>query len=199
MGEGCVRSQTQVKFPVGVHCMSQVSVGGEVASNADGERSGVATWVVEAVVAFAILVAGVVVLYTSYQLGAGWTTDGPGAGYFPFYVGVMLALSGAVTLYQAIFGKERSTEVFVDREQLKRILSVLLPAVVFVLAIQFIGVYVASAIYIAAFMIILGKFSWIKSILLGLIVNTVFFLMFEVWFKVPLFKGSLEPLRFLGY
>lgn len=179
--------------------MSQVSVGGEVASNADGERSGVATWVVEAVVAFAILVAGVVVLYTSYQLGAGWTTDGPGAGYFPFYVGVMLALSGAVTLYQAIFGKERSTEVFVDREQLKRILSVLLPAVVFVLAIQFIGVYVASAIYIAAFMIILGKFSWIKSILLGLIVNTVFFLMFEVWFKVPLFKGSLEPLRFLGY
>jgi Tripartite tricarboxylate transporter TctB family len=179
--------------------MSQGSVGGEVASNAGDERAGVATWVVEAVVAFAILVGGVVVLYTSYKLGAGWTTDGPGAGYFPFYVGVMLALSGAVTLYQAVFGKERNTEVFVDGEQLKRILSVLLPAVVYVLAVQFIGIYVASAIYIAAFMIILGKFSWIKSILLGLIVNTVFFLMFEVWFKVPLFKGSLEPLRFLGY
>ena len=27
----------------------------------------------------------------------------------------------------------------------------------------------------------------------------LFFVMFEVWFKVPLFKGSLEPLRFLGF
>ena len=31
------------------------------------------------------------------------------------------------------------------------------------------------------------------------IVNAIFFMMFEVWFKVPLFKGSLEPLSFLGY
>ena len=30
-------------------------------------------------------------------------------------------------------------------------------------------------------------------------VNTIFFLMFEVWFKVPLYKGIYEPLSFLGY
>ena len=35
--------------------------------------------------------------------------------------------------------------------------------------------------------------------ILGVIVIAVFFLMFEVWFKVPLYKGMLEPLRFLGY
>lgn len=160
---------------------------------------GVPTYVIEAVVAFLILVTGAVVVYKSYQLGAGWTTDGPGAGYFPFYIGLLLALSGAVTLYQALLGSARNTEVFVDAVQLKRILSVLIPAAVYVLGVQFLGLYVASAIYIALFMVILGKFSWIKGLLLGLIVNTVFFLMFEVWFKVPLFKGSLEPLRFLGY
>ena len=48
-------------------------------------------------------------------------------------------------------------------------------------------------------MIILGKYSHVKSVLLAIIVNTVFFMMFEVWFKVPLYKGTLEPLRFLGY
>jgi hypothetical protein len=48
-------------------------------------------------------------------------------------------------------------------------------------------------------MIILGKYSPVKSVLMGLAVNAFFFVMFEVWFKVPLFKGSLEPLRFLGY
>jgi hypothetical protein len=45
----------------------------------------------------------------------------------------------------------------------------------------------------------LGKYSWTKSIAVGVLVNVTFFLMFEVWFKVPLWKGDLDPLRFLGY
>jgi hypothetical protein len=59
--------------------------------------------------------------------------------------------------------------------------------------------YLASAIYIALFMIILGKFSKVKSIVTGIAVVVLFFFMFEVWFKVPLFKGMLDPLAFLGY
>lgn len=162
-------------------------------------RTGVATNVVEAVVAFLILVMGIVVVQASWKLGAGWTSDGPGAGYFPFYVGLILCISGLGTMFQALFGKKKNTEIFVDSEQLKRVLSVLLPAVIYVGAIQLLGLYVASAIYIALFMIILGKFSRIKSVIVALSVAALFFFMFEVWFKVPLFKGQLEPLRFLGY
>ena len=98
-----------------------------------------------------------------------------------------------------MLGKERNTDVFVDREQLGRVLSVLLPAAVFVSAIALVGIYVASAIYIALFMIVLGKYSWIKSVIAALAINVVLFCMFEVWFKVPLYKGSLDPLAFLGY
>jgi len=54
-------------------------------------------------------------------------------------------------------------------------------------------------VYIAAFMIVLGKFGRVKSVTVALVIAVVFFLMFEVWFKVPLFKGSLDPLAFLGY
>jgi len=68
-----------------------------------------------------------------------------------------------------------------------------------VIGVQYVGLYVASAIYIAVFMVWLGKYSWFKSVAVGLSVNVSLFLMFEVWFKVPLFKGSLEPLRVLGY
>ena len=78
-------------------------------------------------------------------------------------------------------------------------LSVLVPAAVFVLAAMFLGLYVASAIYIAAFMIVLGKYPPVKSVVLSVVIVAVFFLMFEVWFKVPLYKGRLDPLRFLGY
>jgi hypothetical protein len=48
-------------------------------------------------------------------------------------------------------------------------------------------------------MVVLGKYSWIKSVVAALAVNVTFFLMFEVWFKVPLFKGNFDLLSGLGY
>lgn len=162
-------------------------------------RTGVPTYIVESVVALLVVLLGVVVITGSWKLGSGWTTDGPGAGYFPFYIGVILCLAGIGILVQGLLGKGRNHEIFVDSVQLRRVLSVLLPALVYVLAVQFIGLYVGSALYIALFMIVLGKYSPLKSVIVALGVVTLFFFMFEVWFKVPLFKGMLDPLRFLGY
>jgi len=165
----------------------------------EGARTGIPTYVVEAVVAGLVLIAGLVVIFGSRKLGSGWTSDGPGAGYFPFYIGLITAISGLGVLYQALLGKNRNTEIFVDGEQFKRVMSVLIPAAVYVLAIQVIGIYVASAIYIALFMVILGKYSWVRSVIVALAVSILFFCLFEVWFKVPLFKGMYDPLSFLGY
>jgi hypothetical protein len=164
-----------------------------------GERTGVPTFAVEAAVAALIIVMGLVVLFGSRNLGSGWTSDGPGAGYFPFYIGIILCISGAGTLYQALFGKKRNNDIFVDGEQIRRVLMVLIPAIVFVAAIQVFGIYLASAVYIAGFMIFLGKFGKGKSIGIALGVSVFFFVLFEVWFKIPLYKGLLKPLDFLGY
>lgn len=167
---------------------------------ADGvPRTGVPTYIVESVVAVVIVLLGALVIQGSWKLGSGWTSDGPGAGYFPFYIGVILCISGTGVLVQGLLAKNKNHEIFVDSEQLKRVLSVLLPALLYVLVVQFIGLYVASALYIALFMIILGKYSRVKSVIVALAVVVLFFMMFEVWFKVPLFKGMFDPLSFLGY
>ena len=162
-------------------------------------RTGVATNLVDAAVALVLLAVGIVVIIESRRLGSGWTSDGPGSGYFPFWIGLILSISAAGILYEALLGKNRNTEVFVDAVQLRRVMSVLLPATFYVIVVSFLGLYLASAIYIALFMIVLGKYSPVKSVIVALAVNATFFFMFEVWFKVPLFKGSLDPLRFLGY
>jgi Tripartite tricarboxylate transporter TctB family len=154
---------------------------------------------VDTLVAAILFVIGAVVVFEARRLGAGWTTDGPGAGYFPFYIGLIVCISALGILVQSRSAKTRDEGAFVDREQTGRVLSVLLPAAVYVLGIWFLGIYVASALYIGLFMIILGKYSLLKSVLVAVIVNALFFMMFEVWFKVPLYKGTLEPLRFLGY
>ncbi len=154
---------------------------------------------VDAAVAAILFAIGAVVVVEARRLGATWTTDGPGAGYFPFFIGLIICVSSLGIIYQALGSKARDTDTFVDRVQLGRVVSVLAPAAVFVLAIHFLGMYIASAIYIVLFMVILGKYPPLKSVLVGVIVSALFFAMFEVWFKVPLFKGSLDPLRFLGY
>ena len=162
-------------------------------------RPAAAIHTVEAIVGALLLALGVVVMVESRRLGAGWTADGPGSGYFPFYIGLILCIASAGIFWQAVGSKKRDGRAFVDREQFGRVLSVFVPAIVYVLAIVFVGIYVASAIYIAVFMVVLGKYAAWKAALIGFLVSAVFFLMFEVWFKVPLYKGTLRPLAFLGY
>ena len=167
--------------------------------NEESIGNGPATYKVESWTAICIILFGAVVIYRSSKLGSGWTCDGPGSGSFPFYIGLLASISGIGVLCQSLLIGKRNEDVFVDGVQIKRVLSVLVPAAIYILAVQFIGLYLASAVYISVFMIFLGKFSWIKGVLTGAGVNVWFFLMFEVWFKVPLFKGSLNPLEFLGY
>jgi Tripartite tricarboxylate transporter TctB family len=76
---------------------------------------------------------------------------------------------------------------------------VLIPSAIYIGVIMVLGLYIASALFIALFMIILGKYAPAKAVALGVAVCVVFFVMFEVWFKVPLYKGALNPLGFLGY
>jgi len=154
---------------------------------------------VDTVVALCFVIVGVVVMVEARRLGAGWTSDGPGSGYFPFYIGLILAVCGAAIAVQSLRARSKDDEIFVDSVQLKRVLSVLLPSAVYVGVIMLLGLYVASALFIALFMIILGKYSVLKSVVIGVAVNILFFCMFEIWFKVPLYKGAFDPLSFFGY
>ena len=129
----------------------------------------------EIAVALVLFAVGRLVVIDSYRLGAKWGDDGPQSGYFPFYIGLLLCLSSLATLAQVAFTEWRRREQFagavaervsqfVAWGPLKQVLSVLLPAFVYVLVVQLIGIYVASALYIALFMLWLGQYSWLKSV-----------------------------------
>jgi len=163
------------------------------------DESGIATWIVEVFVALCLFVLGAVVAYNSWKLGAGWRDDGPGAGYFPFYIGLLICTASAIVGVRGMRSGSRVDKVFVTHSQLRLVLTVLLPSLAFVAAVQVVGIYVGSLLFIAGFMVWVGKYHWAKSVAIAFAVMAIAFLMFEVWFKVPLFKGALDPLRFLGY
>ena len=113
----------------------------------DVVHTGISVRAAEIVVAVVLLGLGGLVVYDSVRLGFRWLEDGPEAGYFPFYIGLFICIASLIILGQVLFGKARGEhKVFVEWEQLKLVLSVLVPAAVFVFGIQLIGIYVASVI-----------------------------------------------------
>ena len=148
----------------------------------------------EIVVAALFFLAGAIVVYDSLRLGAKWAEDGPEAGYFPFIVGVLICVASAINLAAVFVWARDDEKPFVEVEQLKMVLSVLLPTAVYVGLIGWLGIYVASIVFIAFFMKWLGKYSWSKTAAVSIGTAVAFFVMFEVWFKVPLPKGPFEKL-----
>ena len=155
---------------------------------------------VEVATALVIALFGLLVAWDSQRVGAAWGDQGPEAGFFPFYIGIFLVLSGLGTVVYAFFsdaGKKVAHEPFVRRGQLKAVLRVFIPTTVYVILMQFIGLYAAMAIYIAAFMMINGGYSVLKALPFAAVVPVIVFVMFEIWFLVPLPKGPIEAM--LGY
>jgi putative tricarboxylic transport membrane protein len=148
----------------------------------------------EIAVAGCIFLLGAIVMVDSVRLGARWGDDGPQAGYFPYYIGLILCASSAVNLLLVVLGRRDQDRTFVRVGQLKLVLTVLVPSAIYVALIGWIGIYVSSAVFVAFFMRWLGKYPWWKVAAVSIGNSVVFFLIFEIWFKVPLPKGPFEAL-----
>ena len=172
----------------------------ESGHSGDENRGVISTRKMEAIVAALLFLFGATFVYQSYELGFRWAIEGPQSGFFPFYVALIICGGSLVVFINALRGKAgRDDQPFVERGQLKQVLSVLIPAAVFVLGVQLIGIYVAAVIYIALFMRFLGNYGWVRSVAISVIICVLFFFMFEVWFQVPLYKGHWDLTGWTGY
>jgi hypothetical protein len=144
-----------------------------------------------------IFLIGVVMMIDNYKIGSGWAKDGPQAGYFPFRIGAIICVASVVVLARMIADKSGRDRMFVTWDRLKLVLVVLVPTAAYVLVIQLAGIYVASAVFIAGFMRIMGRYGWAKAVAVGIATSATLFWLFEIQFLVPLPKGPLEAL--FGY
>ncbi len=163
----------------------------------DRVQRGLSYNAVEAITAVVIFCIGAVMMIDTYRIGAGWAFDGPESGYFPFRIGAIACIASVVVFLRTLFGKKRKLEIFVSWERFKLVLMVLVPTVIYVIATQLVGIYVASTLFIGGFMRMVDKSGWVKIVLVSICTSVVLFWMFEIQFMVPLPKGPLEAL--FGY
>ncbi len=153
----------------------------------------------ELLVAACFAGAGLLVITDSIRVGNAWGSDGPEPGYFPFYIGCLM-IGGAIwVIVQTLrtWHKDGGKAVFAEKHEFNLMLLMLVPTVVFTGAIFVLGIYLASLIFVAAFMVWQGKYSYIKSISVGASISAALFVLFEIWFLLPLPKGFIET--WLGY
>jgi putative tricarboxylic transport membrane protein len=150
------------------------------------------TRVAEVVVSLLLVGLALLLGFDNWRTGIGWDSTGPQAGYFPFYLSVILAGASIYGLIATLMARQQVPETFVTRAQLRRVLAVFVPTLLFCLATQLLGMYVASFLLIALFMRMVGRIALWKSLLTALVFSAAMFVTFDIAFDVIMPKGPLE-------
>jgi len=146
------------------------------------------TRVVDVTVSLLLLVLAAMLGFDNWRTGIAWDSTGPQAGYFPFYLSVILAGASLYGLVAAFLSRTEASETFVTRAQLRRVMAVFVPTLLFCLATQFLGFYVASFFLIAAFMMMVGKIVLCISLLSAFLFKAIMFVTFELSFDEHLLQ-----------
>jgi hypothetical protein len=167
--------------------------------DAPAESSPPIAWTrtVEIIVMLVLLAIAGVLGFDNWRTGMSWEASGPQAGYFPFYLSVILAAASIYGLVRLFTTHAHETETFVTRDQFRRVLQMFLPTLAFCILMQWLGLYTASFLLVAGFMGIIGRIAWWKSLLTAAIFTVLMFITFEIAFDVLMPKGPIETL--LGY
>jgi putative tricarboxylic transport membrane protein len=147
---------------------------------------------IEIAVSVLLLALALTLGYDNWRTGVGWDSTGPQPGYFPFYLAVILAAASLFGLVKALLSRELALESFVTRAQLRRVMAVFVPTLLFCVVTQFLGIYLASFLLISAFMRLVGKIAWWKSLATAFLFSAVMFVTFDIVFDVIMPKGPLE-------
>jgi hypothetical protein len=145
---------------------------------------------VETGVALFILALGAISMIGSLQVGIGWGAEGPKSGFFPFWIGLIVVLASARNVWRAL--AVSPARIFAEWGQIAQVRKVVIPMAIYVALVPFLGIYVSSALLIAGFMRWLGRYGWVLTLAVAILLPIAIYVTFEDWFLVPLPKGPLE-------
>ncbi|WP_088344437.1 MULTISPECIES: tripartite tricarboxylate transporter TctB family protein [Rhodomicrobium] len=146
----------------------------------------------EIAVSLILIALGILLAWDNWRVGARWAADGPQTGFFPFRLALILIAASLWGLFVSVRAAAQEGGAFVERAQFKRVLQVLVPMVIYVVSISYLGIYVPSGLLVIGFMRYLGGSSWLSACLTGIIFAALVFVLFDIEFRVLLPKGPIE-------
>ncbi|QCI64173.1 tripartite tricarboxylate transporter TctB family protein [Phreatobacter stygius] len=135
---------------------------------------------------------GLVIAVGATEFGIGWGGAGPEPGTFPFYIGLLITAASLGTLAQSAVQRGTLGQVFLTAGQVKSIIRFVLPFVAFVAVSVFLGLYVATALYMFGTLALQRHYRWPTAAAIALGLPLFLYLVLEWAFQVSLMKGPLE-------
>jgi putative tricarboxylic transport membrane protein len=142
-------------------------------------------------VGLGMMLVGIISLADAIRLGFGWGHSGPLAGFFPFWMGLGILICTIFIVLRAVktYRKDGPGKPLIQEGGLTQILWILIPAIGVVLLTELIGLHWATVFYLAFNIRVLGKMSWVKVILISILVPLSMFIIFDKVFLIPLPEG----------
>jgi len=119
---------------------------------------------------------------------------GPGPGFEPFWLGVILAILSAFLLITAIRrkeGKDGEKPILPGWQSLGRLAVIMLVMAGFALVMDSLGFVLSVFLFVAILLFFLEGVGVLKSLFYGVIFSAFIFLVFRYWLEVDLPKGFL--------
>jgi putative tricarboxylic transport membrane protein len=138
------------------------------------------------IIAFAVSIA-----VQAYQVGSRWVDGQAGPGFFPFWLGALLALCGAIILVREM-GVASVNAFFHDRTAVMSVVKVVTTAAGLLVLTYLIGFRTASVIYLFVYLRFIGKHRWPAVIAMSLLIPIGGYYVFERILQVGLPRGIFE-------
>lgn len=116
-----------------------------------------------------------------------WGEGGPGSGFLPFWLGVVMAALAVLLLVRKPIGG--AVDWLPRGEGRKRVLVVIGATAVFIAALKIIGMVLGTALYLIVLMRFLGRHRWPLTLAVAAGAAGINYLVFAYWLRVPFPEG----------
>jgi putative tricarboxylic transport membrane protein len=120
-----------------------------------------------------------------------WTATGPGSGFFPFWLGLAMAVLAALLLVRAARETEPGADWLPRGRGAVRFLGVLAGAVAFLVLMPWLGMAATTVLFLVGILRLLERHSWPASVAIALAAAVVNWAVFAWWLQVPFPTGVL--------
>jgi putative tricarboxylic transport membrane protein len=120
-----------------------------------------------------------------------WTATGPGSGFFPFWLGLAMAVLAALLLVRAARETEPGADWLPRGRGAVRFLGVLAGAVAFLVLMPWLGMAATTVLFLVGILRLLERHSWPASVAIALATAVVNWAVFAWWLQVPFPTGVL--------
>lgn len=150
------------------------------------------------IVGWVFLALGVYAAVESPRLGLYVSGQGPGPGFFPFGVSLLLVAMSATWLIQIVRGRVQPGPLFADRSGRTRVQIVLVSLALFIALLTTLGYMIATLLFMLAIFRLLGHLKWRTALLLAVCGGVVLEYGFVDLLAVPLPTSTIPLIANIG-